>query len=164
MVSSRTGTPSAIAHYNYTLYSNGTLSNGTNCWLSFNEYKPQVLLNGTVLNGTSCYSPINGIGRRGGIGIAFGALFATTIVFTLMNLRKHGKRYLPHEKRWKVIGRRWQWYWMLFIAVCGTISAVTGIDVDRDYLQSTAIILQSFFYHLMFPALLACVWEGVRHW
>lgn len=53
---------------------------------------------------------------------------------------------------------------MLFVAACGMISGITGIDVDRDYLQSIAIILQSFFSYLMIPGILAAVWEAVRHW
>jgi|SRR5436190_3933248 len=154
----------ALDFFNYTLYSNGTLSNGTNCWLTFDIYRPHMLSNGTFLNATSCYSPIKGIGQRGSVGIAFASLFAASILFTLINLRKHGKRFLPAQKRWRVVGRRWQWYWMIFVATCGAISCFTSIDVDRNYLQSIAIILQSFFYHLMFPATLAAVWEGVRHW
>ena len=153
-----------LDHWNYTLYSNGTLSNGSHCWLVFDQYQPVLLANGTVVNATSCYSPINRIRGRGAFGIAFGALFALSVLFTLINLRKHGRMFLPDEKRWKIVGRRWQWYWMLFLTACGIISAITGVDVDRDYLQSTALILQSFFYSLMMPALLACVWESVRHW
>jgi hypothetical protein len=155
----------ALTYYNYTLYDNGTLSNNSNCYLTFSKYTPaSVLANGTFINGTSCYSPIDGVGARGAIGLTFGALFAVSIVFTLINLRKHGRRFLPHEKRWRVVGRRWTWYWMLFVAACGIISGITGVDVDRDYLQSMAIMLQSFFYYLMLPGTLAIVWESVRHW
>jgi hypothetical protein len=154
----------SLNHWNYTLYSNGTLSNGSNCWLTFNEYKPSLLLNGTFLNATSCYSPIKHIGGRGILGIAFGALFGVSLIFTLKNLRKHGRLYLADEKRWSAVGRRWQWYWMIFVAACGTVSAINGVDVDRDYLQSSSIVLQSFFYYLMLPGVLACVWESVRHW
>jgi hypothetical protein len=154
----------ALNHWNYTLYSNGTLSNGSNCWLTFNEYKPSLLFNGTFLNATSCYYPIEPIRGRGIFGIVFGSLFGLSVIFTLKNLRKHGRLYLADEKRWSTIGRRWPWYWMLFVATCGTISAINGVDVDRDYLQSTSIVLQSFFYYLMLPGLLACVWESVRHW
>ncbi|KAK2783331.1 hypothetical protein FQN51_004437 [Onygenales sp. PD_10] len=154
----------ALTHFNYTLYSNGTLSNGSNCWLSFDIYKPHMLSNGTFLNATSCYSPILDVNKRGSTGIAFAVLFAATIMFTLINLRKHGRMFLPSEKRWAPIGRRWQWYWMIFVAACGTISCFMSIDVDRDYLQSLALSLQSFFYYLLLPGLLAAVWEGVRHW
>lgn len=44
------------------------------------------------------------------------------------------------------------------------ISCVTGIDVDRDYLQGTAIILQSLFFFCTGQATVAAVWEAVRHW
>ncbi|PGH18643.1 hypothetical protein AJ80_04390 [Polytolypa hystricis UAMH7299] len=154
----------ALTHFNYTLYSNGTLSNGSNCWLSFDIYKPHMFSNGTFLNATSCYSPIDPLETRGSVGIAFAVMFALTIFTSLMNLRKHGRRFLPAEKRWSPVGRRWQWYWMLFVAACGTISCFMSIDVDRDYLQDLALILQGFFYHLMLPTVLAAVWESVRHW
>ena len=64
----------ALDFFNYTLYSNGTLSNWTNCWLTFDIYRPHMLPNGTFLNATSCYSPIKGISQRGGVGIAFASL------------------------------------------------------------------------------------------
>lgn len=154
----------ALDFYNYTLYSNHTLSNRTNCWLTFEATTPMMLSNGTFINGTSCYLPYNKIKARGGLGILSASLFGISIIFTLVNLRKHGRRYLPNEKRFRAVGRRWQWYWMLFVAACGMISGITGIDVDRDYLQSIAIILQSFFFYLMIPGILAAVWEAVRHW
>jgi hypothetical protein len=154
----------SLNHWNYTLYSNGTLSNRSNCWLVFDEYKPSLLSNGTFLNATSCYSPIKHVGGRGALGITFGALFGMSVILTLKNLRKHGRLYLADEKRWSAVGRRWRWYWMIFAAVCGAISAINVVDVDRNYLQSTPIILQSFFYYLMLPGVLACVWESVRHW
>ncbi|KAI1939986.1 hypothetical protein LOZ66_002421 [Ophidiomyces ophidiicola] len=154
----------ALRHFNYTLYSNGTISNGSNCWLSFDKYKPAILSNGTFINATSCYFPIENIGTRGGVGIAFASLFAISIVFALIGLRKHGSTYLPLDKRWALVGRRWQWYWMIFVGICGTVSCFMSIDVDRSYLQSTAIILQSFFYYLAFPSVLAAIWEGVRNW
>lgn len=154
-----------LKFFNYTYYgSNRTLSNVSNCWLAFDAYKPTLLTNGTFINGTSCYEPYYGISHRGGIGIIFACLFGLTIVPTLVNLTKHGRLFLPNEKRFRAIGRRWQWYWMLFVAACGMISGLTGIDVDRDYVLSLPIILQSFFNFLLIPGLLAVVWEAVRHW
>ena len=154
-----------LKHWNYTLYTNSTLSNESNCILVFSPYtSPLLLPNGTFINATSCYVPIRPIQAQGITGLIFGILFAASIVFTLINLRKHGRSFLPREKRWSVVGRRWQWYWMLFVAVCGIISTMTGIDVDRDYLQSTALMLRSFFYTLMCPGMIATVWEAVRQW
>lgn len=154
----------ALEHWNYTLYSNNTLSNNSKCFIIFEKYQPHFLSNGSWINATTCYVPINGIGTRGKVGITFAALFTATVMFTLINLRKHGKMYLREDKRFRIIGRRWQWYWMLFVAGCAMISTITGIDIERNYLQSTAIILQSFFYSLMFPGTLAMVWEATRHW
>ena len=154
----------ALDLFNYSLYSNDTLSNNSNCWLAFGEFQPSMLSNGTFLNATSCYSPVGHIQVRGSIGILFACLFAASILFTLVNLRKHGRLFLPNEKRFRAVERKMQWYWMLFVAACGMISGFAGIDVDRNYLPSFAIILQSFFDTLMMPGILAAVWEAVRHW
>lgn len=155
---------SALHHFNYTLYSNGTLSNVSHCWLVFDEFQPRMDTNGTFTNSTSCYSPIVDLHVPGKLGTGFSALFAASIILTLLNLSKHGHTYLPKEKRWKAMSRRWQWYWLLFVAFWGAMSGFMSIDVDRDYLQSLPLILQSLFYYLMLPPLMAAVWEGVRHW
>ncbi|KAF2144633.1 uncharacterized protein K452DRAFT_316589 [Aplosporella prunicola CBS 121167] len=154
----------ALKYYNYTVYSNNTISNRSRCYLIFDQYQPTMFSNGSWVNGTSCYVPYYGIKARGAIGIGFAALFAASIMFTLINLRKHGRMFLREDKRFRIIGRRWQWYWMCFVAACGIISTITGVDVDRDYLQQLAIVLQSFFYCLMLPGTLAMVWEATRHW
>ncbi|KAF2267632.1 hypothetical protein CC78DRAFT_62750 [Lojkania enalia] len=154
----------ALQHWNYTIYSNGTISNNSKCYLIFDNFKPHMFSNGSWVNATTCYIPYYGIHGRGIASIAFASLFCISIMFTLLNLRKHGKRWLREDKRFRVVGRRWQWYWMSFVAACGMISTLTGIDVDRYYLQHLPIILQSFFFMLMVPASLAMVWEGVRHW
>ena len=155
---------SLLSYWNYTGYSNGTLSNGSSCFLIFDQYLPILYPNGTFVNGTSCYFPYYPLEKRGALGIAFAVLFAVSLMFSLLNLAKHGRLYVPQEKRFRAVGRRWQWYWMLFVATCGIISGVSAIDVDRDYLQEIPIILQNFFFFLMTPGILACVWEGVRHW
>ncbi|KIY02725.1 uncharacterized protein Z520_01190 [Fonsecaea multimorphosa CBS 102226] len=154
----------ALQFWHYTLYHNGTLSNGSHCFLAFGVHKPIVFANGTFTNTTSCYSPINPIGARGITGLVFGSLFALTILFSTINLRKHGRAYLPRERGWKPVGRRWPWYWTLIVAACGILGSFTAVDVDRDYIINTPMILQSFFLTLMVPVLLACVWEAVRSW
>lgn len=154
----------ALEFFNYTLFDNYTLSNHSNCWLVFGLFQPSMLSNGTFINATSCYSPVRSLRARGSIGIFSACFFGASILFTLINLRKHGRLFLPDQKRFRAVGRRWQWYWMLFVAACGIISGFSGIDVDRDYLQKLAIILQSFFNILMVPGILATVWEAVRHW
>ncbi|KAH7401492.1 hypothetical protein BKA66DRAFT_450728 [Pyrenochaeta sp. MPI-SDFR-AT-0127] len=154
----------ALEEFGYTLYSNRTLSNGTQCYLVFDSFKPSMLNNGTWVNETTCYIPYYSIQTRGMLSIAFGSLFGVILILTLINLRKHGKLYLREDKRFRVVGRRWQWYWMLFVAACGMISTLTGVDIDRYYLQDLPIILQSFFFMLMIPGALAMVWEGTRHW
>ncbi|KAH8665710.1 hypothetical protein BGZ60DRAFT_431902 [Tricladium varicosporioides] len=153
-----------LNHWNYTYYSNGTFSNGSLCFLLFEPYTPHLLQNGTFLNSTSCYSPIKPIATRASVGLAFACLFGLSIVFTFINLRKHGRMFLPVEKRFRPVGRRWQWYWMLMVAAFAIISGITGVDVDRYYLPELPIVLSNFFWFLMLPTTLAAVWESIRHW
>ena len=48
-----------LNHWNYTYYSNRTLSNVSECWLVFEPYEPQLLrTNGSFVNATSCYNAI----------------------------------------------------------------------------------------------------------
>lgn len=155
---------SLLNEFNYTIYSNGTLSNDDRCFLAFDAYKPVLLSNGTVLNGTKCDSPIDPIETRGALGIVSAALCAVLVVTCLVCLRKHGLSHLPVGKQFRLVSRRWPWYWAVFTAAVGCISGFMAIDVDRDYLPGTAIILQSVFYYSMIPTCLAAVWEMTRHW
>ena len=68
----------------------------------FQPYTPLLLPNGTFLNSTSCYVPIDQIGIRGIVGIIFSMYFALTIIFTFVNLRKHGS-LITAEKRFCVL-------------------------------------------------------------
>ena len=156
----------ALTQWGFAFYpQNRTLSNSSSdCYLAFSPYTPLIFPNGTLANATSCFAPINSLQTRGILALVFGSLFAATILFTLINLRKHGRVYLPREKSFKAVGRRWQWYWMLFVAACGTTSCFTGVDVDRDYVLGLPMSLQCFFLTLMNPGLNAVVWEYVRHW
>lgn len=153
-----------LEHWNYTYYSNNTISNGSRCYLVFEPYAPHLLQNGTFLNSTTCYSAIRPIGTRAITGLAFTVYFGISIMFTFINLRKHGRHFLPPEKRFQPVGRRWQWYWMLAVAAFGLINGITGIDVDRYYLPELPVVLSNFFWFFMLLATMACVWESVRHW
>ena len=156
-----------LNRFSYSFWANGTLSNESECWVVIDDViskkLPTLQNNGTFINATSCYDPYFSMGERSILGITTSGLFLLSLVFTLVNVRKHGRLFLPSEKRFRAIGRRWQWYWLIVVATCGAISGFTGLDVDRD-LPSMSLILQSFFYFLMIPALLAAVWESVRHW
>jgi hypothetical protein len=83
---------------------------------------------------------------------------------TFINLQKHGRLFLPTEKRFRAVGRRWQWYWMLAVAALAMISGITNVDVDRYYLPELPIVLSNFFWFLMLPSTICIVWESVRHW
>lgn len=151
--------------WNYTLYSNGTLSNGSWCLLTFEPYTPSLVReNGSFANVTWCYSPVKPIGQRAGIGIGFAAVFGLVLVMTLMNLSKHGKTYVPAESRFRPIGRRWQWYWSACVCAMAIISLIINVDVDRYFLPELPLVLNVFFWFLMQMAIMAAVWEMVRHW
>lgn len=90
----------ALTHYNYTLYSNGTLSNGTNCYLTFQNYQPYLVpTNGSFVNGTSCYAPIHPVGRHAAAGMTFAIFFVLSIIVSMANLHNHGTCYLSVDKR-----------------------------------------------------------------
>ncbi|KAI1291323.1 hypothetical protein F5Y03DRAFT_377028 [Xylaria venustula] len=155
-----------LKHFNYTLYEgNSTLSNWTKCYLIDQPYTPPLLLNnGTFVNSTWCYLATQPTGARGNTGIGFAVVFGLSLVFILLNLARHGKLYLPAEKRFYAIGRRWQWYWAIFISVTALIGLFTGIDVDRYRVVELPLVLNVFFWFLMNMGSLALVWESVRHW
>lgn len=154
-----------LEHWNYTLFSNGTLSNGTKCYLTFEPFAPALIFpNGTFINATKCWHPVHPIGARAGTGLGFAVVFGLSLVLTLVALNKHGKLHLPSEKRFHPIGRRWQWYWAIFTCATALISLFTNIDVDRYYLPEIPIVLTSFFWYLMQIGAVACTWEAVRHW
>lgn len=157
----------ALEHWNYTLYSNGTMSNGSSGWclLTFPPYEPSyVFPNGSFINMTSCYSPVKAPGARAYTGIALAVVYAFCLMFTLINLTKHGRMYLPIEKRFRPVGRRWQWYWMIAMCATGFISLIVNIDVDRYYLPQIPIVITAFFWMLLNLCTMASVWEAVRHW
>ncbi|RFU81827.1 hypothetical protein TARUN_373 [Trichoderma arundinaceum] len=154
-----------LEHWNYTYYSNGTLSNDSNCYLTYEPYEPVLLYtNGSFINATKCYSAVDPIGVRGFVGIGFAAVYGIALMLTLTALAKHGKLYLPSEKRFYPIGRRWQWYWACFVCAGALISLFTNIDVDRYHVQELPIIVTSFFWFLICQGTIALVWESVRHW
>ena len=154
-----------LDHFNYTYYSNGTLSNGSKCWLTFEPYEPVLLFrNGSFVNATACDSAIDPIAARGFTGIAFAVAYGFALVLTLTALSKHGRLYLPQERRFYPIGRRWQWYWGCFVCACALISLLFNVDIDRDYQQGLPIIVTVFFWFLMCQGTLALCWEAVRHW
>ncbi|KAI2635817.1 hypothetical protein GGS26DRAFT_513410 [Hypomontagnella submonticulosa] len=157
---------STLRFWNYTYYpTNGTLSNESWCMLMNPPYTPKgILTNGTFLNSTWCYLATDPIGDRARAGVGFAVLFALCLVFVLVNLKKHGELHLPAEKRFYAIGRRWQWYWAIFVCAAALIGLFTGIDVDRYHVVELPIILNNFFWYLMQMGIMALVWEGVRHW
>lgn len=155
----------ALNFWNYTLFDNGTLSNNSWCFMTELPYTPGAVLdNGTFINATSCYTPTRAIGTRSGIGVGFAGAFGICLVLTLVNLARHGKLYLPAEKRFYPIGRRWQWYWGAFVCATALIGLFFGVDVDRYYIMELPLVINIFFWFLMQMGTTALVWEAVRHW
>ncbi|KAL2751880.1 hypothetical protein ACRALDRAFT_1066349 [Sodiomyces alcalophilus JCM 7366] len=154
-----------LREWNYTLYTNGTLSNGSRCYLTPPPYTPvELLSNGTFVNATSCYNPVDPIGPRAATGVAFGVAYGLCLIGILVNLNKHGRLHLPAEKRFRPIGRRWQWYWAIWVVATAFVGLFTTVDVDRFRVVGLPIILTSFFWFLMQQGAMALVWEAVRHW
>jgi hypothetical protein len=155
---------SALDIYNYTVYPNGTVSNGSECYLSFGEYQPTLFDNGTFFNTTACDTPYYSVHSRGIIGVVFAVVMLMLIPASLFNLHKHGARYMEEKKRFKNISRRWPWYWLLILqALCG-VAGFFSIDLDRDYLQGTSLTIYGALFTATLPVALAACWELTRHW
>ncbi|KAK7208314.1 hypothetical protein BZA70DRAFT_265604 [Myxozyma melibiosi] len=152
--------------FDYVIYpGNGTVSNVSNCYLSFGSYHPEIYADGTVENNVSCDSPYYGIASRGGIGIAFGALSILMLPFSMNNLHRLGKMHVKREhKRFRLISRRWQWYWVFVIHALSAVAGFLSIDIDRDYIQGTSLTSYGAVFTSIFPCCLGAVWEMTRHW
>ncbi|KAF7542961.1 hypothetical protein G7Z17_g11131 [Cylindrodendrum hubeiense] len=155
----------ALKHYNYTYYGNHTVSNNSKCYLTFDPYQPDYLWpNGSFVNATKCFVAISDIGPRASTGIGFACVFGFMLMLLLTVLAKHGKMYLPRERRFYPIGRRWQWYWGLFVCATALIGLFVNVDVDRYYLTELPMTVTVFFWFLMCMGTVAQTWEAVRHW
>lgn len=150
--------------FNYTIYDNGTLSNGTKCYLSFGEFHPILFDNGTFQNQTSCDYPLYAIKSRGAVGVAWAIILIVLLPVTLFCLRKHGKPYLEEKKQYRRFSRKWQWYWLIILQILGAVSGFFSIDLDRDYIQGTSLTSYSAIYCATLPVSLATTWELTRHW
>ena len=93
----------ALEFYNYTLYSNNTISNNSKCYLIFDDFKPMMWSNGSWISETKCDVPYFGIDIRGILSIVVIVTYGFMLFLTLMNLGKHGKKYLREDKRFRII-------------------------------------------------------------
>ncbi|KAK9467771.1 hypothetical protein V1512DRAFT_235802 [Lipomyces arxii] len=154
-----------LDQYGYHIFSNGTISNGSSCYLTFDQYYPEIDPDGTVYNGTTCDYPYYHIRARGAMGIVFGTLAILILPSTFHMLRKHGARHSVVEyKRFRLFGRRWQWYWLFVAHILAAVSGFMSIDIDRDYIQGTALTSYGAVYTAIAPTILCAVWEMTRHW
>lgn len=155
---------SVLGIYNYTVYSNGTVSNGSQCFLTFGIYQPTLFENGSFFNTTSCDTPYYPVHSRGIVGVVFAIIMLMLLPASLFNLRKHGARYIEEKKRFKNVSRRWPWYWILILQVLCGISGFFSIDLDRDYLQGTSLTIYGAIFTAILPIALSACWELTRHW
>ncbi len=155
-------------HWNYTVdYNTGTIGNGSNCVIAFHPYVDTTWVyieNGTILNGTSCDSTILPVAARAGVSIAFAVVVIMIIPVTIVSLKKHGATYMPRTKRISILGRRWQYYWVMISIVLTAVAGFFGIDVDRDYMQGVALAVFGIFWAASGCAITAAVWELIRNW
>ncbi|KAF3199244.1 hypothetical protein TWF679_001572 [Orbilia oligospora] len=131
-----------LKQYGYVIYPNNTISNYSSCVLAFGGYIPTVIGNGSWYNSTGCDTPVRPIRTRGIVGIVAAIIFGVLLVLSLVALNKHGKSFLPAEKRFRLVGRRWPWVWVL----------------------GTAAIFHFIFYLVTLPACLSAIWEMTRNW
>ncbi|KAK6347012.1 hypothetical protein TWF696_007102 [Orbilia brochopaga] len=153
-----------LAQFGYVIYPNNTVSNWSTCVLAFGGYIPTVISNGSWYNSSGCDTPVREIRTRGILGIVCAVVFALLLILSLVCLNKHGKSFLPAEKRFRLVGRRWPWYWCIITSTLGIISGFTAVDVDRVWVLGTAAIFHFIFYLVTLPACLAAVWEMTRNW
>ncbi|KAF3926716.1 hypothetical protein ABW21_db0204815 [Orbilia brochopaga] len=153
-----------LAQFGYVIYPNDTISNWSTCVLAFGGYIPTVISNGSWYNSSGCDTPVREIRTRGILGIVTAVVFALLLILSLVCLNKHGKSFLPAEKRFRLVGRRWPWYWCIITSTLGIISGFTAVDVDRVWVLGTAAIFHFIFYLVTLPACLAAAWEMTRNW
>ncbi len=152
-----------LDHWYYNYYSNGTISNGSSCFLVFEPYTPSLLQDGTFLNSTSCYSPTKPMGTRAKFGLVFAGFFAASVICSLYNLQKHRKRSLRDLRR-APVGKTLEWNWLMIVAACAIISGFMSIDIDRYYLSQLPLVISNIFWLLMQPATMSIIFESVRTW
>lgn len=153
-----------LSEYGYVIYPNNTISNATNCFLAFGDYVPTIISNGSVFNSSGCDTPVRGVRSRGALGIVMACVFGFLLVLVCACLKNHGESYLPAEKRFRLVGRRWPWYWLIITTTCGLISGFSAIDIDRAWVPGTSAILSFIFYLMTLPTCLAAIWETTRNW
>ncbi|KAK9479526.1 hypothetical protein V1514DRAFT_278482 [Lipomyces japonicus] len=151
--------------FNYTIYDNGTVSNFSNCYLTFGEFHPVIESNGTVFNTTACDYPYYGPHARAGVGVAFAVLSLVLLPYTMFNLRRLGKQHsITEYKRFRVVGRRWQWYWLIIVHALAAVAGFLSIDIDRAYLQGSSLTGYGAVFTAMLPVCFGVTWEMTRHW
>ncbi|EPY50833.1 fungal protein [Schizosaccharomyces cryophilus OY26] len=140
----------------YQVYGNGTVGNGTHCYLWRQHNWPSITEEGTVLDGVNCDSPVKKLAGHGAVGIVSACLGFLLIPFLLMNI---GKFNVPGAQ--KGFQRRAEFYWMILLILVLAVSGFAYIDVDRNPVQGLSMCIFSFCFHSNVPILVLVYWHYV---
>lgn len=179
--------PETLSKMNYWVdEENGTLTNGADCFLSFGDYKPNFVyieyLDVTVVNGTTCDSPYYSIGAKGGFGLLLSIGITAAMLVTFFNLRKHGMNFMHEPKAEELMsqggrpsktkkaepgwlrGRRLPWFLLLVMGLMQILTGFFAVDIDRNYIQGTAVGMYGVFLSVCPVLGLMVSWEYIRRW
>lgn len=165
---------------------NGTLTNGPQCWLSFGDHIPTFVpieyLDTYAINGTTCDSPYYSMGAKGYLGVMLSVGITAAMLVTFFNLRKHGMNFMHEPKAEELMsqggrpsktktaepgwirGRRLPWFLLLVMGLMQILTGFFAVDIDRNYIQGTAVGMYGVFLSVCPVLGLMVSWEFIRRW
>lgn len=141
--------------YNYSVYSNGTISNFTNCYLINDEHTPIIESDGMIYNGQSCDSPVKSLASHGAVGIVTACFCFFLIPLLLVNIAKYWKGKPP------LLKRRMEFIWITLLILALAVGGFAYIDVDRNLVQGAAMKIFSFTFQTALPISIAILWHVI---
>ncbi|WBW71946.1 DUF2434 family conserved fungal multispanning membrane protein [Schizosaccharomyces osmophilus] len=142
--------------YFYQVYGNGTVSNGTLCYLWRQQNWPSITEEGSVLNGVNCDSPVKKLAGHGAVGIVSACLGFLLIPLLILNIGKFNVAGAT-----KGFQRRAEFCWMILLILVMAVSGFAYIDVDRSLVQGISLCIFSFCFHSNVPMLVLVYWHYV---
>lgn len=165
---------------------NGTLTNGPQCWLSFGDHVPTFVpieyLDTYAINGTTCDSPYYSMSSKGYLGVMLSVGITASMLVTFFNLRKHGMNFMHEPKAEELLsqggrpsktktaepgwtrGRRLPWMLLLIMGLMLILTGFFAVDIDRNYIQGTAVGMYGVFLSVCPVLGLMVSWEFIRRW
>ncbi|KAG5356854.1 hypothetical protein CKK34_6234 [Yarrowia sp. E02] len=165
---------------------NGTLTNGPQCWLSFGDHVPKFVhieyLDTYAIDGTTCDSPYYSMGAKGYLGALLSVGITAAMLVTFFNLRKHGMNFMHEPKAEELMsqggrpsktktaepgwirGRRLPWFLLLILGLMQILTGFFAVDIDRNYIQGTAVGMYGVFLSVCPVLGLMVSWEFIRRW